>query len=438
MKIVDKLININKFGLKLFILSLIIRLLFVIFLGNTKNPDMYEYGFLARNMYHGYGYTMYWPYDTFTGMQTEHPSKTVKSAFMPPFNTCFIYLNLKIFGDNSLAYLIIMLFNSIISSFVPWLAYLITKTFSSELSARLTGISSLIYLPIAFSVITFSGSSFYHLFVLLIILFSIKTIKYKQIKYFIPASIFSGILILNRSEFLILAFLNIFIINYFAFKNQKLKCQIKPLIFGCLIIILIVAPWAIRNTIIFGKFIPVVSHPWHEVWRGNNRYSMGGEYGINGLDLWVKNQNYPDIVKKLDSIPYNQHHELACDSIFKNEVINYVKNNKLHVAILTLKRMIILWTIDIYSPRSMNVFYIFFNFITLIPILIGILYFYKYSKINKDYSIFIILISFLIYHTFIFGLSNLIARYQIYFYTMALPFTGIGWEYVYRKYILSK
>src|SRR5690606_35633777 len=60
----------------------------------------------------------------------------------------------------------------------------------------------------------------------------------------------------------------------------------------------------------------------------------------------------------LDSLEYDQRFELRADSVFKAHTVSYWKNNPANSLYLAIKRVIILWTFDPFTPRVRTVAYI--------------------------------------------------------------------------------
>ena len=420
-----------------FIAAFMIRILFTFVMGDFDSPEMYEHGRIARNLLSGNGFTMHWPYPSFSEeRELEHsvPPK-YEGAFIPPLSPYYVYFFLKIFGDNSTAYFFLMLFNSLIGALTPLFAYLIARKISGETEARLSALAALIFLPAVFSVITFSGSAIYQTVALAVIYYMISAVKEGRMKYLVISGILSGILVLLRSEFLLLGTILLFVmLLYFRKKNNlKFSKLILPALFTFLSFTVIITPWIIRNTLLFDKYVPIVSHPWHEIWRGNNPYSSGGAIAYNGKKMWINKDMFPEIIEKLDAIPITGNFELQADSVFKEEVKAFWNENPSKVLFLGLKRMFFLWTVDIYTPRARDIKYIFFVIITVIPFAYGLSILYRRSKKEGSRGPVNLIILFLLYYTLLVGVVNLETRYQVYLLTMCLPLCGISWKYFFDK-----
>jgi hypothetical protein len=185
---------------------------------------------------------------------------------------------------------------------------------------------------------------------------------------------------------------------------------------------------------LFGKFTTIVSHPWHEIWRGNNSISSGGAHNIFEEKMLVDANHFPDLVKKLDMQPNNQNIELAIDSTLKTEVLKYWQNEPERAAWTVLKRFAITWTIDPYTPRAMNIIYILFTATIPFLFLFGLRNFFSKFKNNENQILLNIIISFLVLYSLLFTFVNFETRYQIYLFNILLPFSGLLFSKIINKF----
>lgn len=423
----------NRVVFIILLLSLIIRIVFVLFKGNFDNPEMYEHGRIARNLIDGYGYSMHWPYravDNERHQIKQLPPK-YEGAFIPPLNPYFIYLHLKYIGDNSTAYVVLMLWNVLFSCIAVYLSYLIAKLLFNNRAGLIAVIIASVYLPAIFGTITFSGSQLYHMLALGVIYFLIRFVKYSRTSDYLISGFLCGLQTLVRSEFFALSFALIgatVILNYSKFKNKN---AITKLMLALVIFLLVLAPWTYRNYRLYNEFIPVVTHPWHEIWRGNNTSALGGARNADGHYVWLDGNNDYSVAKRLDSLQMNQRYELSVDSIFKDEVINYWQKYPSRAIKYALLRVVSLWTIDYTSPEIHNPIYFFFVLIVVPP---AFFTFYHSIKLYgiKGNPIVIPLISTLFYTALVFFV-NFIIRYQVYFLTVLVPVASFGIDYFVSK-----
>ncbi|MBI5324049.1 MAG: glycosyltransferase family 39 protein [Ignavibacteriae bacterium] len=416
----------------------------MITIGNFKNPEMYEHGYIARNLNQGYGYTMHWPYPPFSleKINIQNSPPKFEGAFIPPVDPYIIYLTFQVFGDNGTAYAILMILNSIFSTIGVFLVYLIIKYISNIKAARIGALFGAIFVPNIFGITTFSGSALYQTTALAFIFLLLISLNKQKSYLFMLTGLTGGFLTLQRSEFLVIG-LGMIIISLFIKNSNKNKFLIpstssKNIVIVFISFLIIATPWVVRNTMLFNHFTTIVSHPWHEFWRGNNNLSSGGDYNIYGEKKWINHKRYPIVVARMDSLPFNQNFEVAVDSILKDEALTYIKNNPVRTLITWAKRFLFVWTIDIYTPRTRHPINVLFVMLSVIPCFIGLNSLYKSNKMNRNYNSLIVFLSFMTFYTLLFTVVNLIARYQIYLLTVCQPLTGIGLYEILKKFKILK
>src|SRR3989344_2877054 len=155
-----------------------------------------------------------------------------------------------LFNDVSIAYIIIKIINSLLSSLIIIPAYLISKEFLDEKKSFFTA-TLIAILPIttSFSPYIMSENLFYPLF-LTSIYFIYKSFTNKTYKYEILAGIFIGLRLLTRQATLSLILVVLLTVVYKVLKKDY--SQIKRKIVMGLTTAVIFIPWLIRNGLIFG------------------------------------------------------------------------------------------------------------------------------------------------------------------------------------------
>lgn len=428
-------IDLKSFILYVCIFSFLLRLAFVFVMGDFKNPEMREHGDTARFMIKGHGYTMHWPYRPIDEARYELKKEAPPyvGSFMPPLNPSFIYINLKVFGDGTKAYISLMLFNVLFGTIAVYLSFLISRLLFNDSSAKIAAILAALFLPAIFGTVTFSGSQMYHMLALASLYYLIKYIKYPNSSGIFIAGLLCGLQTLVRSEFFALSFALIFgavLANFLRVRDKK---SIINLILAFAAFAAVIGPWTYRNYQLYDKFIPVVTHPWHEIWRGNNIFASGGARNADGRHVWLDGNNDYSVAHRLDSLPLDTRFEIAADSIFRDETIHYWKNNPEKAIVNSLLRVVSLWAIDYTSPEIHNPIYFFFVFIVTIPAL----YAFAYS-IRKDGLLrnpILVFLLFALFYTVLILTVNFIIRYQIYFLTVLVPVSSYGIYLISRKLI---
>lgn len=415
--------------LLLFGVALLLRLIAVGVLGEPGNPEMYEHGAIAHNLYAGYGFAMHWPYLPHDSHRQELLQKLpqYEGAWQPPLNPYLIYAAFSLFGETPIAALALMLCNALFSAAIPLLVYRLALFIRSEKEARVSGVVALFFFPAIVGVTSYSGSSLYQLVLLVTLYFFGLIVQSGKTWHFILAGISSGVLTLLRSEFIFLGFILQGVAGFLLWRKFCSRLYLYAALVGVLAFISVVAPWTYRNYMLFGRLIPVVSRSAHELWRGNNLYATGSPFTADGKEIWLGYDMFPNLVQKMDALPYNQHLEVAMDSVFRHEVIQYVAEHPIRSALLAGKKVLMLWTFDPYYPPARHPLYIVSMLMVTIPSGVGFWRFIQRCKREGDFSIALLFAVYIGFYTATFAATFVLPRYQIYFFTGILPFTGIGW-----------
>ena len=181
----------------LFISSLIIRVFCIFFFANTANPQMWEFGKIARNLFQGNGFQ-------YTAISIDVPS-----AYMPPGLPFLYFVFFKIFGDNINAYIGILLFNAFLASFSVIIIYRIAEFIYDTKIALLTAIYIIVSPVLIFSSVNYNPIIIYQLLIGISYLFFLKTqrnpvtkkkFNITNLKFILILSIALGLFLYFRSE----------------------------------------------------------------------------------------------------------------------------------------------------------------------------------------------------------------------------------------------
>ena len=408
-------------------LALCIRLAIIAFASDPEHPQMYEHGEIAHNLFSGHGFAMHWPYTTLdperAALMKQPPQ--FEGAFLPPINPYIIYGTYLLFGENSTSIIFLMFFYSAISCFIPFAVFKTGMLIANERAARVSALISVFFLPGAYAVITFSGSPIYQLLGIIILYYTILGAKHPSLKTFVLLGIFCGVMTLLRSEFFMLGFILIGLSLFFARKKISAQTIIRRGIISFVLCAGIIAPWTYRNYMLFHTFIPVLSHPWFEMWRGNNIYATGTTLDEKGQPTWVTADKNPELIRRMDAIPYDQFFEAKVDGIFKDEVIKFIEENPGRFLFLGVKKIAFLFTIDFSHPTSRNPFYFGPMIIVSILTIVGLYKLIRQINPSNLPAATIFSLFFFFYLTLT-VMTVMLPRYQIYIFTIGIVLTGVG------------
>lgn len=383
--------------------ALLIRLIAVFVTGDPYLD--FEWEKLVTNMSEGLGYTLYnwWPLQD--GAVEAIKNNPFPTAFMPPLYAILLYLFQKLFAGTAYLMYTVGVLQAFLGTASCYLTYKIARfQFDENISLLSAGI--LAFFPLFVYASGQCSSVVLYVFLnLLVVYFLFKTIykNINNIKNVFLAGLFSGLLILARSEFL----LYLPFIFFWIFLKTK-KDLIKPVIY-ILITIAVLSPWYVRNYMAFDQFLfsPQTAGGYN-LWRGNHPGATAdGEFGsgFNEIRLVIKN------------IPLTNTFEIEVDKMFKERVMHYVKNNVGQSMRLAVDKLFSFWIHDFNSSYpGVN------NFAYWFPWIVVILYFARGILIKikswQEYSLFHI---YFILHSMLVMAFFSVPRYRLFI----LPFISI-------------
>lgn len=146
------------------------------------------------------------------------------------------------------------------------------------------------------------------------------------------------------------------------------------------IAIAILAPWTIRNYFAFDRFIPISTNGGFNFWRGNNAQTTGSPWTETGGPLWSTDEIWNEIEPHIDQ--RTKDFDKINSDVHTREAIKWIKENPAKFAVLSLKKAIILWTVDIRSKMGGTAAYIIIYGCTLVGLLTGV-FFIRRNKISQ-------------------------------------------------------
>lgn len=408
-----------------------IRVALILFVSDPKaimsdpaHTKLYEHGFVAHNLYTGHGFAMQWPYQSLDSARREVMSQPPRweGAFLPPLNPYLLVLSYEIFGETANALIAMMILYAIIGSLTPIVVYKVGLLLSSERAARTSALLSLVFLPSAYAVITFSGSAIYQLLGIVILYYAIEAATRPSWKSFLWLGLWCGIMTMLRSEFLMLGFILIGAALILAYRYSYRQGIIGQALCAALVCIAIVGPWTARNYVLFHKVVPVLSHPWYEIWRGNNMLATGSNYDREGDAIWASPAMFPGLIHRMDSIPYNSEFEWKADQLFKTEVISFIEEHPGRFVWLGVKKLFFFFTFDPYYRYNQSIFYIAPMLLISLLTILGMISLLR-DRTHRQAAIVFSL--FFLYYIALTFMTVALPRYQIYVFTCMLPVGGL-------------
>lgn len=386
-------------------LALVLRLIFLVFLTDLGNDNYWEFGYIARNIIDGKGYSLFY-YIGDKLLQINQPqSVPYPSAFMPPLYVFYIYSFLNI--DNVVLRNILLILSQILISIAT--IYFMFKFCLKYFNINTAIISSfLISLVPEYIYITtvFNSICIYH-FLILAFLLIIFSEEYKSGFSMFLFSFVASLLLLLRSEFIVFLL--------FVYLVILLKRRFKYAIVTFAVILLFISPWIIRNYSIFGEFIPFTTSSGLNLYRGNNPVKIGNW----GEDYFIQ---------ELKGITNPGNFEIIYNKYYTEKAAMYIWNNPLIFLKSAFIKVFHLLIMNPDDARTKSLFYLIPSLFVVILSVLGIIKFFDFTKYKY---IYLFILSSILISVIFFALP----RYQIMMKIALIPFCA---SYIYYLFGLIR
>ncbi|HEY3875064.1 MAG TPA: hypothetical protein VGM92_06280 [Candidatus Kapabacteria bacterium] len=332
---------------------------------HLDNPHLWEYGDIARQMLHGYGYAFHWSYRTI--------SIIIPSAWMPPGQVFIQYLGLKLLGDNLSGYIFIFLEDVVIGSLVVIaMREILQEIFSDRRLIRFGTWLAALYPSFIFAASTFGiGSAVLTIdaFFLWALLATFRAV-YDQRKAIGPAiglGVSAGLLTQFRSESYLLIALTFILLAWQLWKKPDAVRAVAIAVAACAIV---AAPWIVRNAVVFHRFLPTSTSGGFNFWRGHSPEATGSSWDADGGVVWTPGEMW-DSIEPL-AVP-DTNIEFTMGRYHLQDAKAWIAAHPLLELERTLKKFVLLWGVDWYNPEAQSPIYILLYTLTLLCFVLGII-----------------------------------------------------------------
>jgi 4-amino-4-deoxy-L-arabinose transferase-like glycosyltransferase len=408
--------------LKIFLIALVLRFAAVAIYGEIKNPQLWEYGAIARNIVSGTGYSLSYTKPDSVPNVIHKTTFIVPSAYMPPVYVLFITGFLELFGEKPYVFMMILALQALVGAMnVLLLYYLLLRIFESRI-AKIAGFISALFPPFIYITIDYGPTVLYSLLLgLLWLLIWRPQMDTNKLRYII-AGLVAVLAVLTRGE----AIFIVISLSIWIFFRSGL---VKSLIFTCVFVVGI-SPWIVRNTMVLEGFVPITTSSNVNFWRGHNDEATGTGRKLSGEGIWGNDE----IDRELINLQPTPRYEIERNNIYFNHAMNFIKNNPFKEFSLSIRKLIYLWTIDITHPKTANIVYVLSWGLFLFFFIIGIV---TAQQLHSDISI---LILFYVITSCLTMAFFVLPRYQIILAYGMVPLSAVGYARIIplRKEIFTR
>ncbi len=402
-------------------------------LSGIERPAFFEYGDIASNLVAGNGYSIvHWIADT---------TLTVPSAWMPPGQVLVTTGFFAVFGEGAGANHLIFLLNALLGTAAVYVlgrcTGMITESGSYETVALYAAalfppfISAASTWGIASSVLLLNSLVIYRA-----LLFSRAILaRHRLLRESIYFGLIAGVLALFRAEApLTIAFI---LLGMLIFHREQMPRDLKYLVASGLMMLAVLSPWLIYNYVRFDTLILGSTSGGYNLWRGNNPIASGGGWTSSDSVVLPTRELQQDIWQNIGHVePLD--FERAYNSELAKEAVSWIREDPSRALLLSLKKGLIIWTVDLYHPSKLKYIYGLFQIGAILLASYGLL-----SLRNRGLAVEIrrwlwIAGGACVAATLLTMVFFSLPRYQIFLVGLYFPLVAIGMHSLLQKWGLVK
>lgn len=398
-----------------FLLALVLRLTAVFIFGETSDPQLWEYGPIARNIVAGLGYST--SVITATDIQNidQRENITLPSAYMPPGYSLFLAVFLATLGEKSFSFLIVLIVHCFVGALAAVVLYRVSLTLFHEEVAKLAGLLCALYPPFVYATLDFGPTTLYLAALGTMWLLGLSIINHPSVSRSILAGLTAGSLSLFRADGTIVSIA----LSAWLF----LKGHSKYAAIFLIAMFVGISPWLGRNYIVFNEFVPMTTSFGLNFWRGHNMMAPGTGRDESGAGIWGS----PEIDQKISHLRITPRYEIERDSLFFQEALHFITTNPQKELFLAFKKIFFLWILDLTHPKAQSLFYILPWAVILSLFFIGL---YETVMIRYDVSFLLLYYAAMMFIAVTFFV---LPRYQIILTYGVIPLSAFGAQQLFLK-----
>ncbi len=319
----------------------LLRLAAILLVHNWHNPEMWEFGIIARNIVSGKGFWL----KTLANVP-------VPSAFMPPAYEYFLAGMFRIFGDRTFTYVLIQLLQAASCVLLVYLVYRTSELLFGESVALLSAWLTAFYPPFIYMCTEMHPISFYIALSLAVVFYLYRFLEKGGGRGdLVLSSILLGILLMFRAEALALIFLFSGIVLLRSGNGQKFR---NAAIYFVLPVLCLV-PWTVRNYHLFHRWVPITTSGGLNLWYGHNPDATGSQ-----RHAWPDGtvvQPRPELVSLIFQIPADGQYEIALDQLYRQQALTFIRTHPMRELQLLGNKFLYFWVFDFNHPKARNPLY---------------------------------------------------------------------------------
>jgi hypothetical protein len=350
---VRKIIRPYRFEIVVLALAALLRVGAIAVYGDFTQPQLYEYGGIARHVLAGHGYAQVFPIlHPDYGIAPRTWDAATPTAFTMPGYPLIMTAVLGILGDNGAAYATLYALNLLVALLSLFELYILTAYLLSKPAARIALVLAAVFPPLVAATATFGGTVWTHLIMLAALLLVTRAasgVRRDERAHggasrgaFLLAGLVSGLWIVFRGEALGVVLL----LALWMWWKQEITLRNVVVYLGAALLVLL--PWSLRNSLVFDRVVPLTTNFWLNAWRGNHEGTTGGAFKPEGGSNWLT----PAIRAEIERLPHTPDYELRVMDIYRARTMDFLRTQPAAVARLYARKIAMFLSVDWSDRRA--------------------------------------------------------------------------------------
>lgn len=370
-----------------------------------------EFSTIAHNIVSGEGFALY----TIKG-------QLIPSAFMPPGYVYFLALMFFLFGESLFTFILVQCIHALLGALSCVILYKLANTVFSETVGIISGFLMAVYPPLIYSVAEIHSISIYILLNILLVWILLGISDTSHIKTIVLSGLAVGFLALFRAEMvLVIPLLTLWLLVH-TFRRRK---RWRAALFFTAAV-LVIAPWTIRNYLVFDRFLPIQSCSGYDFSRGHNPLATGTGITFSG-EMIEGAAGIPGVLEEIEALPLTGDWEVQKDAVYKRAAIKYVQSHPWRTVKVTFMKFVYFWGIDVTYPLARHPLYWMPWTVVLALFIVGLLRTIK-RKIEAS-----LLYLYLLFYTALEMMFFVLPRHRLFIEPLVLVFTSYGLYSIFKR-----
>jgi hypothetical protein len=317
------------------IACVVVRLLFILINSDLSSTNYWEYGVIAQNLRAGTGYSLFVATPDTVAFDAGTSGRVLPSAFMPPGYPVFLYPFFGIEGITTRNFWI-QAVQTLLAAGVTLLLIMLTGLKFGSRPAKLAGWISVIQPDMIYAVASYTPTIISQILVLIILVVPALGARVPRARQAVFLGILLGLLVLVRSEAALFAIL--------VFGALLVTKEYRAVLLGGLVFLAVLAPWQVRNAIVFGRPVPGTTSLGLNLYRGHNPVGIG-----NWTDARVQ--------AEVRGLKGDTGFEPAMSDLYMRHAFSAMADNGWREISLSAQKLLRFWILDIGEARSLHPLY---------------------------------------------------------------------------------